>query len=125
MIYNDVIEWVKSLPYWQQEIAKNIIDNKSLNDEFLDSVYHDFKKEVGLDSDKLVAEKIDFSEQNAEEKENDITWMSVNNIKGVNRLKSECALIIGSGLSANTQSHNSKSVLVRVSLYLPLILLKI
>lgn len=99
MIYNDVIEWVKNLPYWQQEIAKNIIDNKSLNDEFLDSVYDDFKKEVGLDSDKLVAEKIDFSEQNAEEKESDITWMSVNNIKGVNRLKSECALIIGSGLT--------------------------
>lgn len=93
MIYNDVIEWVKSLPYWQQEIAKSILDNESLNDEFLDSVYADFKKEVGLDSDKLVAGIIEFSEQNVEKRENDITWLSVNNIKGVNRLKSDCALI--------------------------------
>jgi energy-coupling factor transporter ATP-binding protein EcfA2 len=99
MINFDVIEWVKSLPYWQQEIAKSIIDNESPDDKFFDSVYVDFKKEVGLDSDKLVAGKIEFSEQNVEEKEKEITWLSVNNIKGVNRLKSDCALIVGSGLT--------------------------
>lgn len=98
MLYDDLIEWIEALPYWQKRLAERVMDNNAIDDSFVEAVYSDFKREVGLADNELIAQDICFDEQ-VRNDDIDIIWKAVGKIKGVNRLKSDDDLQIARGLT--------------------------
>ena len=98
MLFNDLVAWIETLPYWQKRLAKRILDNNVVDDSFIETVYSEFKKEVGLDDDELMIQDISFDEQIPDGDVNAI-WKAVGKVKGVNRLKSDDDLQISRGLT--------------------------
>lgn len=98
MLFDDLIDWIKTLPYWQRRIAKRVLDNDVIDDSFVERVYSELKKEVGLDDDELIFQDISFDELVPDD-DMDVVWKAVGKIKGVNRLKSDDDLQISRGLT--------------------------
>lgn len=98
MLFNDLIDWIETLPYWQKRLAKRVLDNNMVDDSFIKTVYTEFKKEVGLDDDELVVQDISFEEQIPDDDLN-VVWKTVGKVRGVNRLKSADDLQISTGLT--------------------------
>ena len=98
MLFNDLVAWIETLPYWQKRLAKRILDNNMIDESFIETVYSEFKKEVGLDDDELVMEDISFEKQVSDDELN-VVWKAVGKVRGVNRLKSDDDLQISAGLT--------------------------
>ncbi|MFT3984553.1 MAG: AAA family ATPase [Lachnospiraceae bacterium] len=98
MITDEIVDWVKTLSKWQQMLAERILNQRSIDDEFLVKVYNIFKIESGL-SEGEAPEKIEFTKCSSNEKKCKIHWCSVGNISGVNRLASKDHLNVGEKLT--------------------------
>lgn len=96
MIYNDLLNWIKTLPYWQQMVSSKILRNENINEIICDELYEIFKAENGLSETELEKNNIDFPES-VEQADNidTIMWKGVQNIKGINALKN------GEGVEVN------------------------
>ena len=98
MITDEIVVWVKSLSKWLQILALRVLNQQSLDKNFLEEVYCIFKKESGLLEGEM-SHDIEFSILISNKENCDIQWNSVGNILGVNRLESEKALEVGEKLT--------------------------
>lgn len=100
MIYNELLEWIKSLPYWQQRIAEKIIKTEIMGTDDYDEIYELFKSENGLIDSVLTKTNIVFPETvSKEENVSEVYWKGLQNTKGINALKNGEALEIEKGLN--------------------------
>ncbi|MBC3887090.1 AAA family ATPase [Acetobacterium paludosum] len=98
MIIEDITNWVRTLPSWQQRLADKILEREALEVNFLDEIYSVFKIENGL----LYGPVKDFGGLEMTElktKQNAVLWKSVGNITGVNRLESHDPLLVGENIT--------------------------
>lgn len=97
LILNDIMEWIASLPKWQQKLGYSLIEKKSTEKE-LNEVYETFIKEKIMnqgDSISITPPKAPrFSENSTPTR-----WVSVGNLRGVNRLKTGPVLQVSEGLT--------------------------
>ena len=49
MIAEDILEWVATLPQWQQKLSYALIEKKRVTNEELDEIYEIFKKLLFID----------------------------------------------------------------------------
>lgn len=98
MIAEDILEWVATLPKWQQKLSYALIEKKRVTNEELDEIYEIFKIELALTEGDIAHYDI---EERSYEAENyyDIKWRGVGNLRGVNRLKSGPVLSVSDGLT--------------------------
>ena len=99
MIIDDILEWIKKLPKWQQKLSYFLIENKSISEEDINEIYQCFKIESSLEEGSIVIEKIKFDKIEESNKEHEIIWNSIENLHGVNRLKSDEKLNISNGVT--------------------------
>lgn len=98
MIAEDILEWVSTLPRWQQKLSYALIEKKRVTNEELDEIYEIFKVELSLTEGDLT--RYDIEERTYEtENYHDIKWRGVGNLRGVNRLKSGPILNVSDGLT--------------------------
>lgn len=100
MIYKELVEWIETLPYWQRKVSEQIINGCSFQEEDYAKIYDIFKIEMGLTNQALVEERISFPNRNSNDTEGgSLCWKGVQNVKGVNALKSGEALVVANGLT--------------------------
>lgn len=100
MINREIVSWVKRQTYWEQYLANEILEGKSLSEDDLEEIYLLFKKEFGLSEESLEKVKLDFlSLVDHSNEEDKIKWRSVSNVIGVNALKPNEKLEIGEQLT--------------------------
>ncbi len=46
MIVKDILEWIESLPKWQQQLGYLIFEKKHITEEELQNIYEVFKIEI-------------------------------------------------------------------------------
>ena len=86
MITEDILDWVATLPKWQQKLSYALVEKKKVTEDELEEIYEIFKVEMSLTDGDLSS--YDIQEQTYEnEDSHDIKWRSVGNIHGVNKLK--------------------------------------
>lgn len=98
MLTEDILEWIKTLPKWQQRLGYYIVENNEISEDIIEDVYDEFKVEMSLDEGKIndeIEEKFEF--------ENDVNpkikWLGVKNVHGVNKLKNNANLIVSEGIT--------------------------
>ncbi|MCT1798356.1 AAA family ATPase [Aerococcus viridans] len=97
---NEIVEWIKNQPYWQQYLGNLIFANGDLDDARLETVYLLFKQEFDLVEQPLQKEDLPFLIKNdISESAEYYTWDGVSNITGVNALSSKESLSIGSQIT--------------------------
>lgn len=98
MITEDILEWVATLPKWQQKLSYVLVEKKKITEEELEEIYEIFKIEMSLSEGDLSS--YDIQEQTYESEEShDIKWRSVGNLHGVNKLKTGPVLNVSDGLT--------------------------
>lgn len=98
MITEDILEWVATLPKWQQKLSYVLVEKKKVTEEELEEIYEIFKVEMSLAEGDI--SNYDIQEQTYEnEDSHDIKWRSVGNIHGVNKLKTGPVLNVSDGLT--------------------------
>lgn len=96
MILTDIIDWIVEQDYWQQVIAEKLLNDVPITDDDIEDAYQIFKKEKGLNSDKLEKKIIDFSINESEiEETRNIKWKGLTNTVGVNAIKNEEEFPVG------------------------------
>lgn len=98
MLAEDILEWIATLPKWEQKLGCCILEKKQITESFLNEVYDDFKVEVGLE-DGNIPESIILPSKEDPEKNPEVIWKGVGNLHGVNKLKTGPALSISEGLT--------------------------
>lgn len=98
MITEDILEWVGTLPKWQQKLSYTLIDKKNITEEELEVIYQLFKVEMGLSDGNLLNYNIQKQDYETEEA-HDIKWRGVGNLHGVNKLKTGPVLCVSDGLT--------------------------
>lgn len=98
MIIEDILDWVKTLPIWQQIIAFHLIEKKAITKVFLDEVFRIFKIEMNLERGELPKVNSFFFTA-IEDNYPSVLWKSVGNLHGVNKLKSDAVLNVSEGLT--------------------------
>ncbi len=98
MITEDILEWVTTLPKWQQKLSYTLIEKKKITEEELEEIYEIFKVEMSLVEGDLSSYDIQERIYEAEES-HDIKWRGVGNIHGVNNLKTGPVLYVSDGLT--------------------------
>lgn len=97
MILNDIMEWIASLPKWQQKLGYFLIEKKNTEKE-LNEVYETFINEKIMNQGDSICitppQTPQFSENSALTR-----WFSVGNLRGVNRLKTGPVLQVSEGLT--------------------------
>lgn len=98
MITEDILEWVATLPKWQQKLSYVLVGKKKVTEEELEEIYEIFKVEMSLTEGDI--SNYDIQEQTYENGDShDIKWRSVSNIHGVNKLKTGPVLNVSDGLT--------------------------
>jgi energy-coupling factor transporter ATP-binding protein EcfA2 len=96
VIIDDIIKWVEKQPYWQKLIAKELLDNSQITDEYLEEIFNIFKRENKLNSEILEQEELNFSIDRATTSNiPDIKWKGLSNVSGVNAIRNEESFPIG------------------------------
>lgn len=98
MITEDILEWVASLPRWQQKLSYILIENKKVTEEELEEIYEIFKIEMSLVEGDLLSYNVQERSYGSEES-HDIKWRGVGNLHGVNKLKTGPILKVSDGLT--------------------------
>lgn len=98
MITEDILEWIATLPNWQQKLSYVLIDKRSITEEELNEIYELFKVEMSLSEGDLSSYEIHEHAYEVEES-HVIKWRGVENLHGVNRLKSGQVLNVSDGLT--------------------------
>lgn len=55
MITEDILEWVSTLPKWQQKLSYTLVDKKKITEDELDEIYELFKVEMSLSEGNLMS----------------------------------------------------------------------
>lgn len=98
MITEDILDWVETLPKWQQKLSYALVEKKKVTEEELEEIYEIFKVEMSLTEGDMSS--YDIQEQTYDsEDSHDIKWRSVGNIHGVNKLKTGPVLNVSNGLT--------------------------
>ena len=98
MIAEDILDWVATLPMWQQKLSYALVEKKKVTEDELEEIYEIFKVEMSLTDGDLSS--YDIQEQTYEsEDSHDIKWRSVGNLHGVNKLKTGPVLNVSDGLT--------------------------
>lgn len=98
MITEDILEWVATLPKWQQKLSYTLVEKKNVTEEELEEVYQLFKAEMDLSEDDTSS--YDIHERVCDiEEVHDIKWRGVANLHGVNKLKTGSVLNVNDGLT--------------------------
>lgn len=98
MITEDILDWVATLPKWQQKLSYALVEKKKVTEDELEEIYEIFKVEMFLTDGDLSS--YDIQEQTYEsEDSHDIKWRSVGNLHGVNKLKTGPVLNVSDGLT--------------------------
>lgn len=98
LIVEDILSWIETLPRWQQELSYLIIDKKTIDERAIDHIYEIFKIEMSLKGGSIL-EKVPFVSLGKEDETHKIFWIGVENLHGVNRLKSDEKLNVSQGLT--------------------------
>lgn len=98
MITEDILEWVASLPKWQQKLSYILIEKQKITEEELREIYDIFKIEMSLVEGDLSKYDIQGHPHSVEEV-HDIKWCGVEDLHGVNRLKKGAVLSVSDGLT--------------------------
>lgn len=100
MIIEDILKWIKTLPKWQQNLSYLIMENKYIDEKNTDDIYRKYKIEAALEKGTVVIDETEFDKIESSSNEvHDIIWNSVENLHGVNRLKSDEKLDISKGVT--------------------------
>lgn len=98
MITEDILDWVATLPKWQQKLGYLIIEKKHVTEDVLKEIYDIFKIEMSLEK----GDNLDDDMHTCVYKSDvfpDVKWQGVGNLHGVNRLKSGPGLNVSEGLT--------------------------
>lgn len=98
MITEDILNWVATLPKWQQKLSYTLVEKKKITEEELDKIYEIFKVETSLAEGDLSSYDIQASFYETE-KSHKIKWLGVGNLRGVNKLKLGQFLKVSDGLN--------------------------
>ena len=98
MITEDILEWVASLPKWQQKLSYDLVEKHKVTEEELEEIYEMFKVEMSLVEGDLSSYEIQ-EHMYENEDSHDIKWRSVGNLHGVNKLKTGTVLNVSDGLT--------------------------
>lgn len=98
MITEDILDWVATLPKWQQRLGYLIIEKKHVTEDELKEIYDIFKIEMSLEEGNNVDDNICTCVYKSDTFPN-VKWQGVGNLHGVNRLKSGSGLSISEGLT--------------------------
>lgn len=95
MITNDIIEWVKEQPYWQQLIAEKLLNSIEITNEDIEEFYQTFKVEK-LDCVSLEKKELIFPvNKSNDETSSTIRWKGLSDVNGVNAIKNNQNFPIG------------------------------
>lgn len=98
LITEDILDWVETLPKWQQKLSYALVEKKKVTEEELEEIYEIFKVEMSLTEGDMSS--YDIQEQTYDNEDfHDIKWRSVGNIHGVNKLKTGPVLNVSNGLT--------------------------
>lgn len=98
MITDDILEWISTLPKWQQKLSYAIVEKKHITEEFLNEIFDIFKIEMKLEDGTLDSED-DIPCTMIEDSFPNVVWKGVSDLHGVNRLKSDSELNVSEGLT--------------------------
>lgn len=98
LITEDILDWVATLPKWQQKLGYLIIEKKHVTEVEVNEIYRIFKIENSLQTGKNLDD-----DMHACKYKSDVfplvKWQGVENLHGVNRLKSGSGLSVSDGLT--------------------------
>lgn len=98
MIVKDILEWIESLPKWQQQLGYLIFEKKHITEEELQNIYEVFKIEMSLEKGEIpIISKKEYTDD--VENFHDIKWCNVGNLHGVNKLKTDSVLSVSNELT--------------------------
>lgn len=101
MIYNDLLEWLKTLPIWMQKASDLILRIGKIEESDYCDIYDLFKAENGLSDGPDIDESVTFPElTKTSEDKSELYWKGVRNVHGVNALKSGESMDITLGLTS-------------------------
>ena len=98
MITEDIMEWVSTLPKWQQKLSYLIIEKKHITEEDLEKIYSIFKIETKLE-DGIIQDVAIPPCTMSSDTPSTVVWQGVGNLHGVNKLKTGSMLNISEGLT--------------------------
>lgn len=98
MITRDILNWIKTLPKWQQKLSYLLMENMNIDEAVLMDVFRIFKIEKSLEKGSIPDDITPIKIENSNEHCNAV-WNSVENLHGVNRLKSDEKLSVSEGLT--------------------------
>lgn len=98
MITEDILEWVATLPKWQQKLGYMIIEKKQITEDVLKEIYDIFKIEMKLEDGEIL-DDITYPCNIDADTPPTVIWKSVGNLHGVNKLKSGSELSVSEGLT--------------------------
>lgn len=98
MITRDILNWIKTLPKWQQKLSYLLMENMNINEAVLMDVFRIFKIEKSLEKGSIPDDITPIKIENSNEHCNAV-WNSVENLHGVNRLKSDEKLSVSESLT--------------------------
>lgn len=98
MIADDILEWVSTLPKWQQKLGYLIIEKKQITEDVLKEIYDIFKIEMKLEDGKIPDDITHPCNIDADTPPT-VIWKGVGNLHGVNKLKSGSELSVSEGLT--------------------------
>ncbi|EJT0853804.1 AAA family ATPase [Listeria monocytogenes] len=100
MIKNEIVEWVKELPYWQQVAGDAILSGKDIDELLIEKIYHILKQKNDLEIREFEDETLNFlTMTNSAELVSKMRWDKLSDVKGVNALKSDTTIQIGEQLT--------------------------
>ena len=98
LIAEDIKEWIKTLPKWEQKLAYQLINKKHITDDVLEEAYSIFKIQMKLE-DGVIPEDKNTSYTTSVTNPPKVLWKGVGNLHGVNKLKTGPVLSISDGLT--------------------------
>ena len=98
MITGDILNWIKTLPKWQQKLSYLLMGNMNIDEAVLMDVFRIFKIEKPLEKGSIPDDITPIKIENSNKHCNTV-WSGVGNLQGVNRLKSDEKLSVSEGLT--------------------------
>lgn len=98
MITDDILEWIPTLPKWQQKLSYLIIEKKHMAEDVLKEIYDLFKIEMKLEKGEI-QDDVMYSGTIDTDSSPTVVWQGVGNLHGVNKIKSDSELNISEGLT--------------------------
>lgn len=98
---NQIIDWLKTYPYWFQYAGNLILENGVISSSDSNTIYKYFKEDSGLETATDERPTINYNEVTTEASAVSVPYslVGIKNIKNVNALTSDQSIVIGSNLT--------------------------